>query len=85
MAAPKAATFRRIDSIAQVEIWCGWHVGWCLFGERARGCVSPGARAASVVHAWDRALCATSLADRSNRRRSPRERWLVRTGMRCPP
>eukprot|EP00965_Chrysotila_dentata_P127613 4220329-Pleurochrysis_carterae.AAC.3 len=61
MAAPNAATFRRIDSIAQVEIWCGWRVGRCSFGEHVRGCVSPGARG------WPTAGAASSSGERCPR------------------
>eukprot|EP00965_Chrysotila_dentata_P059036 1959246-Pleurochrysis_carterae.AAC.2 len=65
MAAPKAATFRRIDSIAQLA--CTRQVASCLDREVDRR-LGLRLAAASAVHAWGRALCATSHAGWSSRR-----------------
>eukprot|EP00965_Chrysotila_dentata_P132712 4388231-Pleurochrysis_carterae.AAC.2 len=43
MAAPKAATFRRMDNNAQVEIWRGWHDARSSSRERVTRGATPGA------------------------------------------
>eukprot|EP00965_Chrysotila_dentata_P166588 5499585-Pleurochrysis_carterae.AAC.1 len=71
MATPTAATFRRMESNAQVEIWRGGYVARSSPGERVAWDAVPGASG----------RCVATVAGQRDRHCLPRRRWLARDAL----